>query len=257
MKGPPGESEIKQVWSSYWGSQEEAAPWDSLSETILICIEAELAQVPGNDILEAGCGTGRISHRLALGGAGVTCLDITPEALQLAEAVFGGAPGVFVQGSILDLPRTRLYDLVWNAGVLEHCTPQDQCRALGEFLAVLKPGGRAVILTPYSRSLLYRLGKAVAEALGRWPYGVEIPKSTLADILPPQGVLEKEYTVCFLPLLFDAYKFAGPLRRPLRRGWAALLARFGRERVAEWDRKLSRWLGGYLLVSVLRAHPAP
>jgi 2-polyprenyl-3-methyl-5-hydroxy-6-metoxy-1,4-benzoquinol methylase len=248
----PDEDEIRRVWSSYWGSLDEVAAWDSLSETILLTIERESRLLGGSRVMEAGCGTGRISHRLALAGFEVTCLDITPEALDLAEGVFGATSGRFVRASILDVPRDQNYDLVWNAGVLEHFTPEDQRKALGEFVSVLSPGGRVVILTPYSRSLLYRIGKVVAEALGRWPYGVEIPKRSLSDILPSGGVLEREYTVCFLPLIFDAYKFIAPLRRPLRWLWHKLLRRFGAQRLAQWDLALSRLLGGYLLVSVLR-----
>lgn len=252
MSRAPGEEEIREVWSSYWGSMEVVAQWDSLSETILRTLERESRGFAGRHVMEAGCGTGRISHRVALAGARVTCLDITSEALELAARTFGATPARFVQASILDVPREERFDLVWNAGVLEHFTVEDQRLSISEFLAVLAPGGRVVIFTPYSRSLLYRAGKLVLELLGRWKYGVEIPKASLADCMPEDGHLELEYTMSFLPLLFDAYKFLKPLRGPLRWLWTTLENRFGIERLMEWDLAASRLLGGYLLVSVIR-----
>lgn len=251
----PDEDAIRHVWSNYWSNTDEVAPWDTLSEFILRTLEREARGFEHRAILEAGCGTGRISHRVALAGAEVTCLDITTEALDLARQTFGSTPGRFQQGSILALPRDSSYHLVWNAGVLEHFTPEDQRTALAEFLAVLRPEGRAVLFTPYARSPLYRLGKAVLEGLGRWPYGVEIPKTSLSDCLPPGRRLAKEYSMAFLPLLLDAHKFLRPLQRPLRWLWVAMLERWGIERLVRWDRKLSDWFGGYLLVSVLEADP--
>ena len=251
MSQAPGEEEIREVWSSYWGSIEAVGPWDSLSETILRTLERESQGFAGRSVMEAGCGTGRISHRVALAGAQVTCLDITSEALTLAAQTFGATPARFLQASILDLPRAEKYDLVWNAGVLEHFTVEDQRRSISEFLAVLNPQGRVVIFTPYSRSLLYRIGKRILELLGKWKYGVEIPKGSLVDCMPREGRLQREYTMSFLPLLFDSYKFLKPLRGPMRWLWARVLSHFGVERLMAWDLALSRWFGGYLLVSVI------
>lgn len=252
MSQAPDEQAIHQVWSAYWSSMETVAPWDSLSEMILRTLEQETNGFAQSAVMEAGCGTGRISYQIARAGAKVTCLDITSEALDLARATFGDLPASFVQASILDIPKDQRFDLVWNAGVLEHFTLEDQRKSIAEFLSVLDEGGRVVILTPYSRSPLYRLAKWILELAGRWPYGVEVPKASLSDCLPAEGVLEREYTMASLPLLFDAHKFLTPLRGPSRWLWRALLERFGSEHLARWDRQLSRWFGGYLLVSVIR-----
>lgn len=247
----PDEGEIKEVWSGYWSTFDGVAPWDSLSEVVFSVIEREWRAIPGDRILEAGCGTGRISHRLAVAGAQVICLDITEEALQLARGVFAETPGRFVLGSMLDMPKDEQADLIWNAGVIEHFKPEDQMRSIDEFLQILDEGGRVVILTPYSKSLLYRLGMFALKLVGRWPYGVEIPKHTLADVVPHSGHLEREYTVSFLPLIFDAYKFLAPLRLPLKMAWQALYTLLGGERLISLDLFLSKLLGGYLLVSVI------
>lgn len=252
MRDVPDEAAIEKVWSHYWESVAKFDDWDSLSELIYLTLHQELHQQLDQEILEAGCGTGRISYRLALAGGRVTCLDITEEALALARVTFGETPGRFIRGSILNLPKEHSYDLVWNAGVLEHFSPEDQSQAIAEFIDVLSPRGVVVLLTPYSRSPLYRLGKFVLEKLGRWPYGVEIPKASLADRVPPNAILEREYTMALLPLLFDAYKFLPLLRTPLRWCWQRLLGLLGPAHTGRIDLALSRLFGGYLLVSVLR-----
>ena len=144
---------------------------------------------------------------MAQSGFRVTCLDIVEEALKLAKKTFNGHPAKFVQASILDLSGQPEHDMIWDAGVLEHFTIEEQRQALQEFLNVLKPGGRVVILTPYSRSLPYRMAKFYLEKTGRWLYGIETPIVSLAPSMPENGRLEREYTVSFLPFFLDCYKF--------------------------------------------------
>lgn len=55
------------------------------------------------------------------------------------------------------------YDLTWNAGVLEHFTFDEKVDILNEMVRITKPGGIILILTPYSKCLPYRVGKAFAE----------------------------------------------------------------------------------------------
>jgi SAM-dependent methyltransferase len=202
--------------------------------------------------MEAGCGRGRISARLCQEGASVTCLDIAPEALDMARTHFPPTVAAdFVQGSILSMPRNRRYDIVWNAGVLEHFVADDQRQSVGEFLDLLEPGGKVILLTPYSRSLFYRVAKFVLEKTGRWPFGRETPLTTLKHVIPEHGVLQREYTAAFLPLVFDSHKWFRPLRpicRVLRDAMFLLLRERG---IACLDRILSVLLGGYLLVSVV------
>lgn len=55
-----------------------------------------------------------------------------------------------VCGSALDLPfRDATFDVVAAFDVLEHCEPED--RAVGEFVRVLRPGGRIFLAVPAYR----------------------------------------------------------------------------------------------------------
>jgi len=248
------EKQVEQTWKEYWRNQgDKVTSWDAVSASVLGCIVREFAPLSRKRLLEAGCGTGRISRALALAGARVACLDIAPEALAIARQQIGEELAAdYVLGSIIAMPRSVLYDGVWNSGVMEHFGLEQQRKALSEFDAVCGDNGKIVILCPSAHSLLYRLGKLVLERSGNWRYGVELPVRTLRDCTPDGLILEREYSVAFMPFLLDADKFLRPLGvvcRPLRR---LSFTRWGAAVTNLLDRVLSRVLGGYLLVSVFR-----
>ncbi len=99
------------------------------------------------DVLDAGCGTGRWTLRLAQFGASVVGLDQSPEMLQVAEAK-ARAQGVAVRfdtGSLEGrLPyNDQSFDLVISALVLDHL--DDLPAVVREFARVLRPGGHVLV----------------------------------------------------------------------------------------------------------------
>jgi len=256
---PDDEKAIARTWSSYWRSHSaRAAEWDSLSHLIFLTLRRETGGFAGKAVLETGCGTGRISSRIAREGARVTCLDVAPEALELArQELEGVASARLVLGSVLALPRDAAFDVVWSAGLLEHFSVADQRKALEESLSVLSPGGNVIALTPYAGSFVYRAAKAFLERIGKWPYGRECPVATLRDALPEGAWLRKEWTIAFLPFCLDAWKWAPLLEPPCRGLGRAMRGLLGDRGFAGLDRLLSRLLGGYLLVSVVAPGARP
>jgi 2-polyprenyl-3-methyl-5-hydroxy-6-metoxy-1,4-benzoquinol methylase len=247
------EQTIAQTWSNYWQQQGgNIAEWDILSQTILTTLRREVQAFSGKAIMEAGCGTGRISAHVCREGAFVTCLDIAPEALDLARVQFPReAACSFVLGSILSMPRDRRYDALWNAGVMEHFSQCDQRKAIGEFLEVLQPAGKLVLFTPYAGSPLYLAAKFILERTGRWPYGRETPVFTLKYAIPDRGTLKREYMVAFLSLVLDSHRWVRILRPLCNLLTKLLFSALGEQGFARLDRVLSWLLGGYLLVTVV------
>jgi ubiquinone/menaquinone biosynthesis C-methylase UbiE len=95
---------------------------------------------PGGDVLDAGCGPGRVTAHLASLGLRACGLDLSPVMVEIARAAFPGLS--FGVGSLtaLDHPDESLDGLlVWYS--LIHIAPEARPAVLAECRRVLKPGG--------------------------------------------------------------------------------------------------------------------
>jgi SAM-dependent methyltransferase len=141
-----------------------------------------LALPPRSRVLDAGCGTGEHTLRLAEAGCRCVGVDVSPRVL-LRAADQARARGLasradFACESLEDLPfPDGAFDGVHCRGVLMHIPRWE--RALAELCRVLRPGGRLVLLENNHRSvetLLVRLGRLVTRSesrLVRTPGGLE------------------------------------------------------------------------------------
>src|SRR4029453_10213020 len=75
--------------------------------------------LPGAEILDAGCGTGRYALELARRGYVVRGVDLSPELIHIATRAIGDSVGrvSFDLGDIAHLPTSR-YDAILCRGVL-------------------------------------------------------------------------------------------------------------------------------------------
>jgi SAM-dependent methyltransferase len=99
----------------------------------------------GRRLLDAGCGSGRWSIRLAEAGWLVTGADISHGLLALAPS----APNVtYVQGSIQDLDMpTASFDAVLSVTVLQHITDERSFdAAVDNLMRMLRPAGMLAVL---------------------------------------------------------------------------------------------------------------
>ena len=106
------------------------------------CTEALLKELPsGARVLDVGCGTGLpTARRLAEAGCEVTCLDISPRMIEIAQANVPGAR--FVLGDVLDLPReSDGYDGATAFFSLLHLPRAKLRDALGLLRDILVPRG--------------------------------------------------------------------------------------------------------------------
>lgn len=106
---------------------------------------------PGEEVLDAACGTGDLARAFAdAGAARVVGLDFTPEMLAIArqkESRGGGRrrPVEYVEGDAMALPFSDgSFDVVSIAFGIRNVA--DPARALREFRRVLRPSGRLVVL---------------------------------------------------------------------------------------------------------------
>ena len=108
-----------------------------------------LGQVEGKRILDAGCGNGYLCRLLARKGANMVGVDVSKEAIRMAEAAETEQPkGIrYYVGNICDLSTWSdgSFDSVVSNIVL--CDVQDLEAAVGEIYRVLKPNGKLVFST--------------------------------------------------------------------------------------------------------------
>ncbi|MDR3577591.1 MAG: methyltransferase domain-containing protein [Anaerolineaceae bacterium] len=109
--------------------------------------------IPGEQILEVGCGTGTLSlaaKRQAGAHSTVCGIDIAPDMIETArqKAAKAGLDAQFQVGRIETIPYPdNQFDLVLSSLMLHHI-PDDKNKQQGlkEIFRVLKPGGRLLIV---------------------------------------------------------------------------------------------------------------
>lgn len=133
--------------------------WDSLVEASGV--------VPGDRILDVGCGTGYFTLRLAAAavpGGLVTGIDPSESMIDFCMHRFS-ADVRFITGTAQDLPfDDGAFDVVASSMAIHHIPVPARAEALREMHRVLRPGGRLLIAderppdNPILRRLLRSLG---------------------------------------------------------------------------------------------------
>lgn len=103
------------------------------------------------EVLDLGCGHGRIANRLAERGCRVTGLDVSPTFLNRAreDAAALGVSVDYVRGDMLDLAWTRRFERVvsWGNVFIYLVDDEDGKRVLALIAEALKADGRLLIDT--------------------------------------------------------------------------------------------------------------
>jgi SAM-dependent methyltransferase len=117
---------------------------------------AELGLRAGDQVLDAGCGTGRALPALrdAVGPSGaVLGVDLTPAMLQAAARAGRDRVGALILADVTRLPvRSESLDAVFGSGLVAHL-PQPQ-ENLRELARVVRPGGLLALFHPIGRAAL-------------------------------------------------------------------------------------------------------
>ena len=159
----------------------------------------------GGRTLESGCGAGYQSLGLARTGKyDVSLLDFAPSALAYAQKVFAreGLSATFHEGDGFKQGEPE-YDLVFNAGALEHYTFQQQV----DFLRGMASRSRNYVmaLVPNSLCYWYWLFRVKFASEGQWAAGKEIPLRDLSAAFEAAGMrflgngfLARQWTEVFI-----------------------------------------------------------
>lgn len=110
-------------------------PWDTGQPSRELLRVLEAGRMPGNTVLEIGCGTGTNAVELARRGFHVTAVDLVDQAIQTAREK-ARAANVTVDFRVADVLRDDPggpYDVLFDRGVY-HCVREVDLAAFQRFL---------------------------------------------------------------------------------------------------------------------------
>jgi SAM-dependent methyltransferase len=101
----------------------------------------------GAKLLHAGSGSGQVDEDI-IKKYEITALDISSEALKLYK-FYNGVKAKLMLASIFDIKaKPATFEGIYNLGVMEHFTRQEDIKILKEFKRVLKPNGKIILFWP-------------------------------------------------------------------------------------------------------------
>jgi|GEM_PF-903457 len=105
----------------------------------------------GRNVLDVGCGIGYGSRMLARVARGCCGLDISEEAIGLAECTYAAPNIKFTLGDSHKLGFKTSFDVVVCFGLLEHLDEQEIEECLAEMTRVVEPRGLLIVSVPNRR----------------------------------------------------------------------------------------------------------
>ncbi|GAB4136336.1 MAG: hypothetical protein Fur0037_00760 [Planctomycetota bacterium] len=179
----------KAKWDAYYGGKplvEESPQLRAFNDEFAAVVADLLPE--GGRTLEAGSGDGWQSLALARNGKfDVALLDFSEEALNHARRRFAeeGVEAAFLLGDASE-PGPEEFDLVFNAGVLEHFGFDEQVAMLKAMSSRSRQWVLAIV--PNRRCYWYWIWRIQAAAGGDWPFGKEMPSSDLSGAFRAAGL---------------------------------------------------------------------
>lgn len=151
---------------------------------------------PGGNLLEVGCGAGRVSFLLAPRFRSIVAFDIVPEMIEAATARLAQEPAPirFSVGdaTLIDANDSIFDNVVFAYNGIESIPTQElRIKALCEIYRVLKPKGRFVFSTKSLFTPLYLMESALKPRVKQLlrKFGMRYPKQR---VLPLGDIVWKE-----------------------------------------------------------------
>jgi glycosyltransferase involved in cell wall biosynthesis len=155
---------------------------------------------------------GRLEQLIELGGANSCFLNpirnqLAPREYHVIDTIAYGLSllrgrGVETHQRDCRAPALDLQaDAVFSVGLVEHFDPENTREAIESHFALLKPGGCAIISFP-TPTWLYRIARAITEAVGAWRFPDERPLEREEVIAAARPFAAVEFEKLLWPIVF-------------------------------------------------------
>jgi ubiquinone/menaquinone biosynthesis C-methylase UbiE len=144
-------------------------------------------------IIEVGCELG-VTSMLLSDDFNKTLLDLNPIAIAKTKEAHKklNKKSEFIVADMFHMPiRDNQFDIVFNAGVIEHFNKEDRTKALKEYSRILKDNGVMFIAFPNHYSVPYRIAYIIRKILKRWIYPDEYKMYDLIDEIKSANLILK------------------------------------------------------------------
>src|SRR5450830_39215 len=148
MPEPSDLADVRSAYDAVSESYAAALPdtsFESVEDMAMIDGFAErVRSTPDRDVIDAGCGTGRLSAYLKAAGLEVTGVDLSPGMVRVARRLHPGL--AFSTGELTYLPASDAAAdgvLAWYSII--HSAPDELPGIAREFWRALRPGGLALV----------------------------------------------------------------------------------------------------------------
>ncbi|MEX2214889.1 MAG: methyltransferase domain-containing protein [Phycisphaeraceae bacterium] len=118
-------------------------------------------ELNGLNVLDVGCGTGRMTRHISQRGASATGIDFAEKVVEIAKQQAEGANPQYEVCSVFEINHEGDFDLITLWGCLTvACSNSDELLDVMQRLhRALKPGGRIILLEPIHGTFLHRVLK--------------------------------------------------------------------------------------------------
>jgi SAM-dependent methyltransferase len=164
--GKGGIPELEEMVRSCRGYASGPA-WSLIREEIV----DKLVGFEALNVIELGCGVGKMGLLFSLLGADTTLIDYNEEQLRAAEYFHQtlNLNSKLIICDLLDLPKELhgQYDVAMSFGTAEHFWGEERQQVFESHAMALRQGGVAIVWVPNKFGILFHLGKRLREVLGR------------------------------------------------------------------------------------------
>ena len=151
---------VKQYWDKKFKNKQKI--WgDEPSEAAVRTVEYLKKNLqPQSSVLDLACGYGRDSVYFSENAYQVCGIDISDEAINLAEKNYENID--FVAGDIFNLPyKEQSFDILFGNFILHLFSKDQRSRILDESFRVIKPGGISVFSVASVEDSDYGVGEEI------------------------------------------------------------------------------------------------